>query len=51
VARRSFGAARRFRDDPVLVIGVGMAPDWWYRVRIGSIRQWVRENERADCEE
>jgi hypothetical protein len=47
-ARRMFGAARR--DDQVLVIGVGMAPDRWYRVRIGRIRRWIRENGRTDCE-
>ena len=47
-ARRTFGTARR--DDQVLVIGVGMAPDRWYRVRIGRIRRWIRENGRTDCE-
>jgi hypothetical protein len=34
VARRSFGAARRFHDDQVLMFGVGMVPNRWYRVRI-----------------
>jgi hypothetical protein len=45
---QSFGTARRFLDDQVLVIGVGMVPDRWYRVRIGRIRQWVRETERTE---
>jgi hypothetical protein len=43
VDRQSFGTARRFHDDQVLEIGVGMVPDRWYRVRIGRIRQWIRE--------
>ena len=28
---QSFGTARRYRDDQVLVIGVGMVPARWYR--------------------
>ena len=43
VSRQSFGTARRFHDDQVLEIGVGMVPDCWYRVRIGRIRKWIRE--------
>jgi len=50
VSRQSFGTARRFHDDEVLMIGVGMVPDRWYRVRIRRIRQWIRENARTDCE-
>jgi hypothetical protein len=46
----TLGAARRFRDDQVLVIGVGMVPDGWYRVRIGRIRRWMRETARIDRE-
>jgi hypothetical protein len=37
-------------DGPVLIIGVGMVPDRWYRVRIGRVRQWVRENASTDGE-
>jgi hypothetical protein len=44
----TFGSAKRYRDDQVLVIGVGMIPDRWYRVRIGQIRQWIRENAQPD---
>jgi hypothetical protein len=43
VTRREFGTARRFRDDQILVIGVGMVPDRWYRVKVGRVRRWVRE--------
>jgi hypothetical protein len=50
VDRRSFGSARRFRDDQVLAIGIGMVPDCWYRVRIGRIRRWIRETARTDGE-
>ena len=50
VDRQSFGTARRFHDDQVLEIGVGMVPDRWYRVRIGRIRRWVRETVRIDRE-
>jgi hypothetical protein len=50
VTRQSFGTARRFHDDDVLMIGVGMVPDRWYRVRIGRIRQWVREDATTDGE-
>jgi hypothetical protein len=39
--RRDFGTARRFRDDELLRIRVGMVPDRWYRVRVGRIRQWL----------
>jgi len=42
VARRSFGAARRFSDDQALMIGVGMVPDRWHRVRIGRTRENAR---------
>ena len=44
------GSAHRYRDDQVLVIGVGMVPDRWYRVRIGRVRRWIRETARTDCE-
>jgi len=44
VERQSFGTARSFHDDDVLMIGVGMVPDRWYRVRIGRIRRWIRES-------
>ena len=47
---QTFRTARRFRDDQVLVIGVGMVPDRWYRVRIGRIRRWIRETARIDRE-
>ena len=40
---QTFGTARRYRDDQVLEIGVGMVPDRWYRVRIGRVRRWIRE--------
>jgi hypothetical protein len=43
---QSFGTARRFRDHQALEIGVGMAPDRWYRVRIGRIRRRIREAAR-----
>jgi hypothetical protein len=46
----SFGNAKHYRDDQVLVIGVGMVPDRRYRVRIGRIRQWVRETASKDRE-
>jgi hypothetical protein len=45
----TFGNDRRYRDDQVLVIGVGMVPDRWYRVRVGRIRRWICEN-ATDCE-
>jgi hypothetical protein len=45
-----FGTARRYRDDQVLEIGVGMVPDRWYRVRIGRVRRWIRETARTDRE-
>jgi hypothetical protein len=51
VDRQSFGTARRFHDDQVLEIGVGMVPDRWYKVRIGRIRQWVRESAHPDGKE
>jgi hypothetical protein len=38
----------RFKDDQTRVIGVGMVPERWYRVRIGRIREWIREN-ATDC--
>jgi hypothetical protein len=43
---QTFGSARRYRDDQALVIGVGMVPARWYRVRIGRIRRWIRETAR-----
>ena len=36
VDRQAFGTARRFHDDETLVIGVGMVPDRWYRVKVGE---------------
>jgi hypothetical protein len=47
VDRRDFGTARRFHDDEILRIGVGMVPDRWYRVKVkvGRVRQ--RAGERA----
>jgi hypothetical protein len=48
---QTFGTARRYRDDQVLVIGIGMVPDRWYRIRIGRVRPWIRENARADSQE
>jgi hypothetical protein len=35
----------------MLVIGIGMAPDRWYRVRVGRVRKWRkdRENHRVDA--
>jgi hypothetical protein len=47
---QSLGTARRFRDDQVLKIGVGMVPDRWYRVRIRADSKRIRENGRSDCE-
>jgi hypothetical protein len=38
---QTFNSARRYRDDQVLEIGVGMVPDRWFKVRIGRIRRWV----------
>jgi hypothetical protein len=32
---QTFRTARRYRNDQVLEIGVGMVPDRWYRVRVG----------------
>jgi hypothetical protein len=43
VDRQDFGAARRFRDDEILRIGVGMVPDRWYFVKVGRVRQWASE--------
>ena len=40
VHRYHFGTARRFRNDEILRIGVGMVADRCHRVRIGRIRQW-----------
>jgi hypothetical protein len=34
------GTWRRLRDDQILVIGAGMVPDRYYRVRIGGVREW-----------
>jgi hypothetical protein len=48
VTRRSFGTARRFHDEEVLMIGVGMVPDRWYMVRIKRVPQWTRENASTD---
>jgi hypothetical protein len=42
VHRRDFGTARRFRDDEILRIGVGMVPSVWYRVRIGRVARESR---------
>jgi hypothetical protein len=39
----TFGNGRRYRDDQVLLIGVGMVPDRWYRVQVGCTRRWIRE--------
>ena len=47
VDRRDFGTARRFRDDEILRIGVGMVPDRWYRVRVGRVREWQAERRNA----
>jgi hypothetical protein len=47
VERRDFGTARRFRDDEILVIGVGMVPTAYYRVPIGRIRRWGAERRDA----
>ena len=33
VDRQSFGTARRFHDDEILRIGVGMVLDRWYFVK------------------
>jgi hypothetical protein len=49
VHRRDFGTARRFRDDEILRIGVGMAPDRWYRVRMGRARQWEAGRRNASA--
>ena len=49
--RRDFGTARRFNDDEILRIGVGMAPDRWYRVRIRRVRQWEAERRDASRQE
>jgi hypothetical protein len=50
VSRQSFGTARRFHDDQVLMIGVGMVPDRWYKVRIGRVLRWIRKNASTDGE-
>ena len=45
---RTFGTARRFRDDEVLVISVGMTGEKGrHRVRIGRVRKWLSERENA----
>jgi hypothetical protein len=44
---QAVGTARRFRDDQALAIGVGMAADRWYRVRVGRIRRWIGEAART----
>jgi hypothetical protein len=49
ITRREFGTARRFRDDQILVIGVGMVPDRWYRVKVGRVREWVRERSKPNA--
>jgi hypothetical protein len=46
VDQQSFGAVRRFRDDEILRIGVGMVPSAWYRVRVGRVREWEG---KAEC--
>jgi hypothetical protein len=43
--RRDFGTARRFREDEILRIGVGMVPDRCYHVKVGRVRK--RASERA----
>lgn len=44
VDRQDFGTARRFRDDEILRIDVGMVkPKVSYRVHIGRVRQWEAE--------
>jgi hypothetical protein len=45
--RRDFGTARRFRDDEILRIGVGMVPGRWYRVGIGRVRECEAERRNA----
>jgi hypothetical protein len=40
--RRDFGTARRFRDDEILRIGVGMAPDPGIACASGRVCQWAR---------
>jgi hypothetical protein len=46
VDRRDFGTARRFHDDEILRIAVGMVPDRWYPVKVGRVRQWASEREQ-----
>ena len=44
VDRRDFGTSRQFRDDEVLDISVHqMGKVTNYRVRIGRVREWVRD--------
>jgi len=43
VDRQSFGTARRFHDEEILRIGVGMVPDRWYFVKVGRVLQWASE--------
>jgi hypothetical protein len=45
---RSFGTARRYRDDEVLVIAPGMVPTREYRVRIGRARDWERQQQCSE---
>jgi hypothetical protein len=48
---QTFGSARRYRDDRVLEIGVGMVPDWVVQGSGWRIRRWIRETARIDREE
>ncbi len=47
IERRTFGTARRFRDDQTLVISVGMTEGKGYRANIGRVRTWLNERENA----
>jgi hypothetical protein len=43
---RDFGTARRFREDKILVVALGMVPHRCCCFRIGSVRQWEAEVQR-----
>ena len=45
ISCQTFGTAKRFRDDEVLMISVGMTGEKGrHRVRIGRVRKWLSES-------
>lgn len=42
---RSFGTSRIMDDDEVLEIGVGLIDARTYRVRVGRVREWLKEQQ------